>query len=232
MSAALSLSPQVPDFRVFFLGDRALQVIADASPALPLLDLTPALQTLARHLRELPFVSAVICAFDSVTLLLQPQIDAQFALAQVQNTLNQELNLSAQSRTRTHKIEFSRALLASEFQGDLTAAAAHSKRSEHDWLTQFCATRFTVAMIGFKPGFPYLLGLPEQLAMPRLAKPRTAVAKGSVAVGGNFAGIYPTCSAGGWHVIGITNTVLFDLSANEPCLFAAGDTVQFAWQRD
>jgi KipI family sensor histidine kinase inhibitor len=160
-------------------------------------------------------------------LRLQPDTDAQLALRQVQSALLQESKCEAYTTNRNHLIGFSRAALDAEFQTDLTALSAHAKRSEHEWLTQFCAVNFTVAMIGFKPGFPYLLGLPEALAMPRLAKPRISVAKGSVAIGGAFAGIYPARSAGGWHVVGITDAVLFDVAREKPCLFAAGDEVRF-----
>jgi KipI family sensor histidine kinase inhibitor len=214
-----------PEFRVFFLGDMALQVRAVG--ILPSPDLSQKLQALTQYLRPLPFVSAAICAFDSVTLMLQPYADAKFALLQVQSALTQEFTRTLQSHSRAHLIRFSRTPLTAEFQSDLAALAAYTKCSEFDWLAQFCATTFTVAMIGFKPGFPYLLGLPEALAMPRLATPRISVAKGSVAIGGHYAGIYPARSAGGWHVVGITNTILFDVRAPKPCLFAAGDSVRF-----
>ncbi len=213
------------DFRVFFLGDLALQVIA--LDALPSPHLCRTLQTLAQFLRKLSFVNEAICAFDSITLFLQPLTDSQLALRAVQNVLSQKFASPAQNICREHRIGFSRVPLDTEFQFDLAALAMHSKQSGQDWLTQFCATHFTVAMIGFKPGFPYLLGLPEALAMPRLAKPRISVAKGSVAIGGGFAGIYPTRTAGGWHVVGITDAVLFDVKRAEPCLFSAGDGVQF-----
>lgn len=213
------------NFRVFFLGDLTLQVVAIGT--LPSPQLSKTLQVLAQQLRELAFVSAAVCAFDSVTLRLQPDTDAQLALRQVQSALLQEFKYDARNINGNHLIGFSRAVLDAEFQTDLAALAAHAKRSEHEWLTQFCAVNFTVAMIGFKPGFPYLLGLPEALAMPRLAKPRISVAKGSVAIGGAFAGIYPARSAGGWHVVGITDALLFDVARVKPCLFAAGDAVRF-----
>lgn len=212
-------------FRVFFLGDTALQVIT--VNALPSTQLSQTLRSLAQYLREFPFVNAAICAFDSVTLRLRPDTDAKLALQQIQTALANKFSVSAANKSCAHKIAFSRTALDGEFLSDLTALAAHANRSEHAWLNQFCATRFTVAMIGFKPGFPYLLGLPEALAMQRLAKPRMSVTKGSVAIGGAFAGIYPARSAGGWHVIGITDVILFDVTRAEPCLFAAGDTVQF-----
>ena len=235
------------DFWVFYLGDLALQVRAwpnaegknviaiDASFAPPLSaptspELSHKLHELAQYLGGLSFIRAATCAFDSVTLMLQPCTDAQVALEHVQFALKQELKQHMRSSKRTHLVKFSRAQLGAEFLPDLAALAAHASRSDRDWLAQFCATTFTVAMIGFRPGFPYLLGLPDALAMPRLAKPRISVPRGSVAIGGSFAGIYPARSAGGWHVIGVTNTILFDVSAAEPCLFTAGDTVRFQLQ--
>jgi choline dehydrogenase-like flavoprotein len=61
---------------------------------------------------------------------------------------------------------------------------------------------FTVAAVGFSPGFPYLSGLPERLNLPRKSTPRLAVPAGSVAIAGGQAGIYPTESPGGWHLLG------------------------------
>jgi KipI family sensor histidine kinase inhibitor len=64
---------------------------------------------------------------------------------------------------------------------------------------------YTVAMIGFLPHFPYLIGLDKRLATPRLDKPRTRVPAGSVAIGGEQTGVYPRESPGGWNIIGTTD---------------------------
>ena len=64
------------------------------------------------------------------------------------------------------------------------------------------ATDFEVAFCGFAPGFPYLVGLDEDV--PRRATPRTRVPAGAVALAGRFCGIYPTASPGGWQLIGRT----------------------------
>jgi KipI family sensor histidine kinase inhibitor len=82
-------------------------------------------------------------------------------------------------------------------------------------------------MLGFAPGFPYLLGLDPALAMPRRRDPRTRVPAGSVAIGGTQTGIYPAELPGGWHLIGRTPLRLFDANASEPSLLAAGDRVRF-----
>jgi hypothetical protein len=85
---------------------------------------------------------------------------------------------------------------------------------------------YTVAAVGFSPGFPYLTGLPERLHLPRRATPRL-VAAGSVAIAGKQAGIYPSGSQGGWHVLGRTNLELFDPSRAEPALLRPGDRLKF-----
>jgi KipI family sensor histidine kinase inhibitor len=86
---------------------------------------------------------------------------------------------------------------------------------------------YVVGFIGFSPGFPYLLGLPGSLVTPRLASPRTKVPAGSVAIGGEFTGIYPSVTPGGWRILGRTDVTLFDARRDPPALLAAGDRVRF-----
>jgi 5-oxoprolinase (ATP-hydrolysing) subunit B len=86
---------------------------------------------------------------------------------------------------------------------------------------------YVVGFTGFSPGFPYLFGLPAMLATPRLATPRTRVPKGSVGIGGDYAGIYPQSTPGGWHVIGRTDAQLFDPTRDPPALLHPGDGVRF-----
>lgn len=88
-------------------------------------------------------------------------------------------------------------------------------------------TLFTVAIIGFLPGFPYLTGLPEQLWTERKATPRTSVQKGAVAIGGTYTGIYSLSSPGGWNIIGQTPLSLFNQKRKHPFLLQPGDQVRF-----
>jgi KipI family sensor histidine kinase inhibitor len=85
---------------------------------------------------------------------------------------------------------------------------------------------YTVAMIGFAPGFPYLSGLDPALAQPRLTTPRTRVPAGSVGIGGAQTGVYPRESPGGWRLIGRTPLTLFDPRRGPPSLLMAGDRVR------
>ena len=89
------------------------------------------------------------------------------------------------------------------------------------------SAEYMVYFLGFSPGFPYLGGLPPELATPRLALPRTRVPAGSVAIGGNQTGVYPLSSPGGWRIIGRTALTLFDSNRSEASLLRMGDTVRF-----
>jgi KipI family sensor histidine kinase inhibitor len=89
------------------------------------------------------------------------------------------------------------------------------------------AAEYRVGFLGFTPGFPYLLGLPEELATPRLSAPRRRVPAGSVAIAGAQAGIYPFATPGGWRLIGRTPVRLFDVARARPALLAPGDGVRF-----
>ena len=86
---------------------------------------------------------------------------------------------------------------------------------------------YRVWMLGFAPGFPYLGVLDELLHLPRRASPRARIAAGSVAIAGAQTGIYPSESAGGWHILGRTVRRMFDPERADPFLLRPGDSVRF-----
>jgi len=110
---------------------------------------------------------------------------------------------------------------------DIEAVAAHAGLTVDEVAAIHAAGEYRVFMVGFTPGFPYLGGLDERLAMPRRATPRETVPAGSVAIGGSQTGIYPDASPGGWWIIGRTSLRLFDPAADPPALATAGDRVRF-----
>jgi KipI family sensor histidine kinase inhibitor len=114
-----------------------------------------------------------------------------------------------------------------EFGPDLAEAARLCGISPDELVARHTAATYTVAMIGFAPGFPYLSGLDESLALPRLATPRARVPAGSVAIGGAQTGIYPREGPGGWRLLGRTPRVLFDPARQTPSLLSPGDRVRF-----
>jgi KipI family sensor histidine kinase inhibitor len=86
---------------------------------------------------------------------------------------------------------------------------------------------FSVAFCGFVPGFAYCTGLPAPLHLARLPEPRPRVPAGSVAVAGEFTGVYPTASPGGWRLLGTTELTLWDATAQEPAALVPGAAVRF-----
>ncbi len=85
----------------------------------------------------------------------------------------------------------------------------------------------TVAFCGFAPGFAYLAGLPARLHVARRATPRTRVEAGAVGLAGEFTGVYPRASPGGWQIIGHTALAMWDATRDPPSLLAPGARVRF-----
>jgi KipI family sensor histidine kinase inhibitor len=110
---------------------------------------------------------------------------------------------------------------------DLTMVARAAGLSEEDVVGLHTGAVYTVAFTGFAPGFGYLTGLPAALRQPRLESPRTRVPSGAVGVAGEFTGVYPRESPGGWRLLGHTSATLFDPAVDPPALFAPGDRVRF-----
>ena len=113
------------------------------------------------------------------------------------------------------------------FAPDLSDLAGRHQLDREDVIRRFCDAEYSVRMIGFSPGFPYLTGLPTELATPRRSSPRVRVPRGSVAIGGLQAGIYSQETPGGWNIIGRTPLSLFGAELPQPCLLTAGDQVRF-----
>ena len=86
---------------------------------------------------------------------------------------------------------------------------------------------YTIFFIGFLPGFLYLGGLNSKLFLDRKSNPRLKVSKGSVAIGGQQTGVYPSNSAGGWNIIGRTPINFFDIEKSKPCFAKGGDQIIF-----
>ncbi|GAB3021375.1 hypothetical protein GCM10011376_21800 [Nocardioides flavus (ex Wang et al. 2016)] len=84
-----------------------------------------------------------------------------------------------------------------------------------------------VAFGGFAPGFGYLLGEDERLHVPRRAEARTRVPAGAVGLAGEYSGIYPRPSPGGWQLIGRTDAALWDLGRDPAALLSPGVRVRF-----
>jgi KipI family sensor histidine kinase inhibitor len=110
---------------------------------------------------------------------------------------------------------------------DLGDVASHTGLSEDEIVAAHTGRPWTVAFGGFAPGFAYLVGGDERLVVPRRDSPRTSVPAGSVGLAGEFSGVYPRSSPGGWQLIGHTDAVMFDVDRDPPALLAPGARVRF-----
>jgi UPF0271 protein len=110
---------------------------------------------------------------------------------------------------------------------DLRDVARDAGLTPGEVIALHAGATYTVAAIGFLPGFAYLRGLPSRLIVPRRATPRPRVPARSVAIAGPYAGVYPFASPGGWNLLGTAvGFVPFDASAG--ARLALGDRVRFA----
>jgi KipI family sensor histidine kinase inhibitor len=182
----------------------------------------------AQRLRaaRLPGVLEVVPAYASVLL----RVDAA-AIADPAWLEREALRLagpagSAQAApvARLHRLPV---CYGGEYGPDLEAVAAHTRMDAGALIARHAAAEYRVALLGFAPGFAYLLGLDRALHTPRRDVPRTRVPAGSVAIGGAQTGIYPRELPGGWQVIGRTPLCLFDAGRDPPARFAPGDRVRF-----
>lgn len=164
-------------------------------------------------------VMQLIPGYRSLLLVADPLIIDLDSLAE---RLPGFLRTPAPARTaRSHEVPVS-------YGGeDLDAAAKSLDMTVEEVIRRHSSAIYTVAFLGFVPGFPYLTGLDPKLVMPRLASPRTHTPEGAVAVAGEFTGIYPRSTPGGWHVLGRTNLKLFDAACEPPARFTPGDHVRF-----
>jgi KipI family sensor histidine kinase inhibitor len=110
---------------------------------------------------------------------------------------------------------------------DLTEVAARLQMRVEEIVEAHTGTPWLVGFGGFAPGFAYLVNGDPRLAVPRHSEPRTRVPTGSVALAGEFSGIYPRDSPGGWQLIGRTDAVLWDLERPQPALLTPGMRVRF-----
>lgn len=115
----------------------------------------------------------------------------------------------------------------SEYGVDLESVARHCHLRVEEVIRIHSEKIYTIYMMGFTPGFPYMGKLDDAIAMPRLESPRTRVPAGTVAIAGSQTGIYPIDSPGGWQLIGWTPLRLFDPESESPFLFSPGDEVKF-----
>lgn len=187
-------------------------------------DLESAIQAVAA-----PLLEEVFWGYEQILILLRRADDVTQFLAKLDSLSMDAVPADpvGVARSVTIKVRYNGP--------DLTTVAQAVDKSMDEVVRLHSSPEYTVRMMGFAPGFPYLDGLPEILHLPRRGSPRNYIRPGTVAIGGAHAGIYSVASPGGWHLLGETEMVLFnpDAARSEPLdaasIFALrpGDRVRF-----
>jgi len=199
------------------LGDSAWLFVATAGKA------SEKFAQILRMRRQLdavlvPQIRDLVSSFDSVAVHFDPR-DGEAVMEWIKTIEMPADYEDAETSGRMHEIPL-------HYCHDIDKVAERLGRTVDEVIRLHSGAIYTVTAIGFSPGFPYLIGLPKELHLPRLDSPRP-VSAGSVAIAGDQSGIYPFDSQGGWHVIGQTSLTLFNPQNNSPALLAPGDRVKF-----
>src|SRR6266508_6434351 len=132
------------------------------------------------------------------------------SFVQIKNYLREKVAQAADNESRKRKRVEIPVRYGGEYGIDLESVARHCRLSIDDVIQIHNQKIYTVFMMGFTPGFPYMGKLDDAIVTPRLEAPRTNVPEGTVAIAGAQTGIYPITSPGGWRLIGHTSSQLFD----------------------
>lgn len=169
---------------------------------------------------DLPGVTELIPAARTVLISFDPARTHAEILAEAVRGLGHTESASDAAREVTIDVHYDG--------DDLAEVADLLSVSPDEVIKRHQAATWQVAFAGFAPGFGYLAGDDELFNVPRRSSPRTRVPVGSVALAGEFTGVYPRSSPGGWELIGRTDAKLWDLDREPPALFVPGTIVKFA----
>ena len=205
-------------------GDKALTVeLGDSISAVTnrrVRDLQVAIES-----QEIPGVVDLVPSYRSLLVYYDPGRVGLSQLTELLSTLEQNLD---QAAVRAPKVVEIPTLYGGESGPDLAHVAEHNGLTMEEVVKIHCRAEYLVYMMGFTPGFPYLGGMSERIATPRLQTPRTAIPAGSVGIAEQQTGVYPIESPGGWQLIGRTPVQLFDPQRDPPVVVEAGDFIWFA----
>lgn len=173
---------------------------------------------------QVPGIREMVPTYTALSIYYDPQMIFYGEMVEHLQQLETELATITLPPARVVEIPV---LYGGEVGPDLAFVAEYHGLTLEEAVRLHTARPYLVYMIGFTPGFPYLGGLPETLATPRLERPRTKIRGGSVGIGGSQTGIYSIDAPGGWRIIGHTPLKLYDVGRAEPVLLKAGDYLQF-----
>jgi len=174
--------------------------------------------------KKIEGVVEVVPTYRSLCIYYNPvEIELEKLLIKVDATMSSVKD----EETRSSKEVEIPVVYGGEYGPDLDSVAKYNHLSPEEVIKIHSGKKYLVYMFGFCPGYPYLGGMDERIATPRLKTPRTKVPAGSVAIAETQAGIYPIESPGGWRLIGRTPIKLFDPTEAPPVPFLPGDYIKF-----
>ena len=177
---------------------------------------------------SIPGIVETVPAYGTLLVQYDPLI---LSFTQIKNILRERISRVEGTASRKPRQVKVPVRYGGEYGVDLESVARHLQLRVEDVVRIHTQRIYTVYMMGFTPGFPYMGKLDDALVMPRLETPRTHVPAGTVAIAGLQTGIYPIASPGGWQLIGWTPLKLFDPTSETPFLFAPGEEVKFYEER-
>jgi len=207
--------------RFLTAGDRGLMVELGDEVDLAINRRVHALARLIQA-EDIAGVEELIPTYRSILVIYDPLILPYDELVERIRGLATEEASSAQVRTVTLPTCY-----GGEFGPDLEDVARHNGLTTQEVIDIHTSRGYPVFCLGFSPGFPYLGGMSERIAMPRLENPRTKVPAGSVGIAGTQTGVYPSETPGGWRIIGRTPVRLYLPERDPPVLLRPGDVVRF-----
>ncbi|MHA7941540.1 5-oxoprolinase subunit PxpB [Formosa sp. 3Alg 14/1] len=172
---------------------------------------------------EVEHIREIRAAYQSILIVYHSVISFEKEVDLLKNIYNSEA-ISSYKKSKLWKIPV---CYDDAFGLDLETMSASKNMSKADIVKRHSEVIYTVYFIGFLPGFLYLGGLDDALITPRKSTPRPRIEKGSVAIGGNQTGIYPSDSPGGWNIIGQTPVNFFNPNTKTPCFAQSNDSIQF-----
>ena len=184
------------------------------------------------NLVESVSISGIIETVPAYGTLLVQYDPLVISFTQVRDFLREKISQVEETESRKPRQIEVPVRYGGEYGIDLESVAHHLQLEVEDIIRIHTQRTYTVFMMGFTPGFPYMGKLDDTLVMPRLETPRTHVPAGTVAIAGSQTGIYPIASPGGWQLIGWTPLKLFDPKSDSPFLFLPGDEVKFVIDND
>ncbi|MFS0690705.1 5-oxoprolinase subunit PxpB [Sporosarcina sp. 179-K 8C2 HS] len=176
-----------------------------------------------------PWMIEYIPAYTTVTLIysIQTFMKEESPYEAVCDKIREMLVDVKQTGAVQQKVVKIPVLYGGKYGPDLDFVAKHNGLTADEVIDIHTSGDYTVHMIGFAPGFPFIGGMSEKISAPRRNTPRLKIPARSVGIAGVQTGVYPIETPGGWQLIGQTPLELFLPDENPPSLLAAGDKIRF-----